>query len=75
METGRGERLNDFNSIGQDRNAATEKVLIQVACFLHRELPVRLAHRAVKLEASSLLIKSGTCHTRNKTVFLDDFYS
>jgi Mitochondrial branched-chain alpha-ketoacid dehydrogenase kinase len=26
----------------------------QVACFLHRELPVRLAHRACDLEATDL---------------------
>ena len=24
--------------------------LVQVACFLHREIPVRLAHRVVELE-------------------------
>ncbi len=26
----------------------------KIACFLHRELPVRLAHRAVELEASAI---------------------
>ncbi len=28
---------------------ATDKVKIQIACFLHRELPIRLAHRAANL--------------------------
>ena len=28
---------------------ATAKVKIQIACFLHRELPIRLAHRAADL--------------------------
>jgi pyruvate dehydrogenase kinase 2/3/4 len=32
-----------------------EKVLIQVASFLHRELPVRFAHRALQLDAIPLL--------------------
>lgn len=39
-------------------NEISEKVNIQIACFLHRELPVRLAHRVVKLEASPLFLKS-----------------
>ena len=59
METGKGIRLKDENTFGLDDEIARQKVLIQVACFLHRELPVRLAHRAVKLEASPLFSKSG----------------
>jgi len=31
---------------------------MQVACFLHRELPVRLAHRACELEATPVLQQS-----------------
>jgi hypothetical protein len=65
METGNGDRLNEFETIFQKTNNSkkqlleSEKVHMQVACFLHRELPVRLAHRAVKLEAASIFIKSG----------------
>jgi len=55
METGRGALLEQ----GQHHPStkASEKILIQVACFLHRELPIRLAHRAIELEAG-LFLKS-----------------
>lgn len=59
METGKGERLSMDEKISEGGSAVTSKVLVQVACFLHRELPVRLAHRAMKLEASPLIMKSG----------------
>lgn len=59
METGKGERLSIDEKISDGGSAVTSKVLVQVACFLHRELPVRLAHRAMKLEASPLIMKSG----------------
>jgi hypothetical protein len=63
METGKGDRLYDSYSkidiLPRVEGQVTEQVLIQVACFLHRELPVRLAHRAVKLEATPTFIKSG----------------
>ena len=58
METGKGIRLKDEKAVDIENEIARQKILIQVACFLHRELPVRLAHRAVKLE-SSLFSKSG----------------
>lgn len=51
METGQGGRLQDVE--GGDKQASKDaqmRVLIQIACFLHRELPVRLAHRALELE-------------------------
>ena len=39
-----------------DKNGTIkEKVVIQVASFLHRELPVRFAHRALQLDAIPLL--------------------
>ena len=57
MESGRGD--NPHLPSGK-ATKASEKVIMQVACFLHREMPVRLAHRAVKLEASSLFQKSGS---------------
>ena len=59
VETGKGERLSMDEKIAESGSAVTSKVLVQVACFLHRELPVRLAHRAMKLEASPLFMKSG----------------
>lgn len=45
-------------SLKRERQDLIDKVIIQVACFLHRELPVRLAHRAVELEESALFMKS-----------------
>mmetsp|Transcript_15404 Transcript_15404/g.13940 ORF Transcript_15404/g.13940 Transcript_15404/m.13940 type:complete len:410 (-) Transcript_15404:40-1269(-) len=65
METAQGERLDMFNLNKQllDNINMNEKVLLQVACFLHRELPVRLAHRAVELEEYDLFMKSS--HIRN----------
>jgi pyruvate dehydrogenase kinase 2/3/4 len=51
METGQGGRLQDIEGGGtQASKDAQMRVLIQIACFLHRELPVRLAHRALELE-------------------------
>ena len=64
METGKGDKLQDFDELmkgklSESNHHTTQKILIQVACFLHRELPVRLAHRAIKLESSPLLMRSG----------------
>ena len=57
METGQGNRLEHFESYRGDNEDSQKvskdaqlRVLIQIACFLHRELPVRLAHRALELE-------------------------
>jgi len=61
METGRGERLKEFDLLvdtSKQQAGASERVQIQVACFLHRELPIRLAHRAVELENSQLYKES-----------------
>lgn len=65
METGKGDKLNRFDELikgkyapNPEQHQASQKILIQVACFLHRELPVRLAHRAVRLESSPLFAKS-----------------
>jgi hypothetical protein len=68
METGRGEGLENFSPT-RDSTAAASRLLIQVACFLHRELPVRLAHRAIKLEASPLFANSGKYDLQCTTVF------
>jgi pyruvate dehydrogenase kinase 2/3/4 len=51
MRTGQGEFLHrTFGEETRERHAATELVLIQVASFLRRELPIRLAHRIEDLE-------------------------
>ena len=48
METGMGKRLDlEPNLINE---GASSRVRIQIACFLHRELPIRLAHRVLELE-------------------------
>jgi len=57
MRTGRGEYLHktfeDMENI--DQHLATNLVLIQVASFLRRELPIRLAHRIQDLEGIPLM--------------------
>ena len=60
MDSGLGNNLNTFQyGAMQKSQRASDKVLMQVACFLHRELPVRLAHRATKLEGTPIFNKSG----------------
>jgi hypothetical protein len=60
METGMGNRLKDFSFSGSmtPKASVSDRVKIQVACFLHRELPVRLAHRACELEEFPLFSES-----------------
>jgi len=56
MRTGRGEYLHKtFGSDAVDRHAATELVLMQVAGFLRRELPIRMAHRVADLQGIPIL--------------------
>jgi Mitochondrial branched-chain alpha-ketoacid dehydrogenase kinase len=61
MRTGRGEYLHrtfaeeDLKQLEGHQHAATELVLIQVASFLRRELPVRLAHRIHDLQNAPIL--------------------
>lgn len=51
MRTGRGEYLDrHFENVAMKEHTATELVLMQVASFLRRELPIRLAHRVQDLE-------------------------
>ncbi|KAG5183205.1 pyruvate dehydrogenase kinase [Tribonema minus] len=51
IDTGRGELLSgDMQFKERDLNIR-DKMLIQVASFLHRELPIRLAHRVRDLES------------------------
>ena len=56
METGNGTYLESFEKFLPKKNtslANNERIMIQVACFMHRELAVRLAHRAFKLEETT----------------------
>jgi len=57
MRTGQGEFLHKhFEDTAEvDQHTATELVLIQVASFLRRELPIRLAHRVQDLEGVPLM--------------------
>jgi pyruvate dehydrogenase kinase 2/3/4 len=56
MRTGRGEFLHKtFAEEEREKHAATQLVLIQVASFLRRELPIRLAHRIQDLEGVPIL--------------------
>lgn len=57
MRTGRGEYLHKtFEGVDNvDQHSATNLVLIQVASFLRRELPIRLAHRIQDLEGVPLM--------------------
>jgi len=59
MRTGKGEYLHktfedSFEDL-QENHSATELVLMQVAGFLRREMPVRLAHRIRDLERVPLM--------------------
>ena len=58
LDTGNGTLLNVPLTSRAETATATDKVLLQVACFLHRELPVRLAHRACELESSDVFKQS-----------------
>lgn len=58
MQSGRGEFLTKTykeDAVHSDNKVATEKVLMQVAGFLRRELPIRLAHRIQDLERVPLM--------------------
>jgi hypothetical protein len=63
LETGRGELLGKFpsnhNFSVEDDKKIAAKIQMQVACFLHHELPVRFAHRASRLDSSPVLKQSG----------------
>uniref|UniRef100_A0A6U4CVZ3 Protein-serine/threonine kinase n=1 Tax=Phaeomonas parva TaxID=124430 RepID=A0A6U4CVZ3_9STRA len=54
LDTGRGDLLQKLDSV-DPTSTATEQMLIQVACFLHHELPIRLARRVVDLQRIKLL--------------------
>ncbi len=57
LDTGLGRNIKKETNFSKsqrsvDGTTPLQQVLIQVACFLHRELPVRLAHRAIELEST-----------------------
>ncbi len=58
LETGKGDLLNVFEGKQRESTTASELVLFQVACFLHRELPVRVAHRVEHLQSAPFLLNS-----------------
>lgn len=60
LETGSGQLLHAFDNLVNTSQLADERkrVNIHVACFIHKELPIRLAHRIVELENSILYDKS-----------------
>ncbi|CAM9744363.1 unnamed protein product [Discosporangium mesarthrocarpum] len=52
IDTGRGDLLSGEMGLTKQKGISTkQKMLIQVASFLHRELPIRLAHRVRDLES------------------------
>jgi len=56
MRTGRGEYLDrHFENVAINEHTATELVLMQVASFFRRELPIRFAHRVQDLEKVPLM--------------------
>jgi pyruvate dehydrogenase kinase 2/3/4 len=56
MQTGRGDFLHKtFKDETRDRHAATDLVLMQVAGFLRRELPIRLAYCVADLDGIPIL--------------------
>lgn len=58
MRTGRGELLRKTykdETSAWDHQQATERIILQVASFLHREMPIRLAHRIRDLDQVPLM--------------------
>ena len=69
MRTGRGEYLDrHFENAAINEHTATELVLMQVASFLRRELPIRLAHRVQDLEKVRTEQASRKKNRKRKTV-------
>ena len=58
METGRGDNIKIFNQYLAAKNGCetvenSKAIMMQIACFLHREVPLRLAQRACELQSTS----------------------
>lgn len=57
METGRGDNVEMFNRYLAAKQCKetveqSEAIMMQIACFLHREVPLRIAQRALELQAT-----------------------
>lgn len=75
LQTGRGELLNKTYSetvISGEEHHATDLVLMQVANFLHREIPVRLAHRIEDLDQVPYLSEMKSVKQVKQT-YIDSF--
>eukprot|EP00612_Vaucheria_litorea_P003343 CAMPEP_0171461920 /NCGR_PEP_ID=MMETSP0945-20130129/6168_1 /TAXON_ID=109269 /ORGANISM="Vaucheria litorea, Strain CCMP2940" /LENGTH=382 /DNA_ID=CAMNT_0011988349 /DNA_START=180 /DNA_END=1328 /DNA_ORIENTATION=- len=57
IDTGRGELLSGPLLFEEANLTKHEKMILQVATFLHRELPIRLAHRVRDLESVSEMLQ------------------
>ena len=74
METGRGDRLGrhftgSMTDVENNVVKKMERVRLQIACFLHRELPIRLAHRVQNLESTGIFSNNGKAFTKTQTLF------
>lgn len=60
MDTGKGNKLSMFGFGKETSTATSERIIQQVACFLHREIPVRIAHRIVQIQSFPLYSRSSS---------------
>lgn len=79
MRTGKGEMLPHKNYSESLENeaepmAATERILMQVAGFIRREMPVRLAHRIIDLDQVPLM-KDMPSVQAVKDIYISSFVS
>lgn len=58
LEIGRGSSLEEYEYINSKAKDRIDRICIQIACFLHRELPVRIAHRVLELNSLELFQQS-----------------
>ena len=75
MKTGRGELLRKTYKDGHDmleRQVATERILMQVASFVRREMPIRLAHRIHDLDRVPMMRNMPSVQTV-KSIYVNSF--
>jgi pyruvate dehydrogenase kinase 2/3/4 len=75
MKTGRGELLrntykDDHNQL--EHQVATERILMQVASFIHHEMPIRLAHRIHDLDRVPMMRDMPSVQTV-KGIYINSF--
>jgi pyruvate dehydrogenase kinase 2/3/4 len=75
MKTGRGELLrktykDDHNHL--EHQVATERILMQVASFIHHEMPIRLAHRIHDLDRVPMMRDMPSVQTV-KGIYINSF--